>query len=152
VRVKARALVWIDGRLILAEQRRRGQPELSLPGGRVNAGESVTEALRREVLEETGLVIEPVRLLYVSERVGPAATQDLELIFLARSVGVPRLGGLRAVDLNGGERPDVRPPILDLIASDAATEWRGTPRWLGNLAAQARDAERRPSGQPVSSS
>ena len=35
--VKARAVILIDGRLIVANQRRRGHSELSLPGGRVNA-------------------------------------------------------------------------------------------------------------------
>jgi len=35
VLVKARAVILIDGLLIVANQRRRGESELSLPGGRV---------------------------------------------------------------------------------------------------------------------
>jgi len=133
MRVKARALIWIDGRLILAEQRRRGRMELSLPGGRVNDRESVLEAVKREVMEETGLEVTPGRLVYVLEFVDSVRTHDLELIFLATSTGVPRLNGFRAVDLGAGERPPVRPPLLDLIADDAAARWRANPRWLGNL-------------------
>lgn len=83
VRVKARALIWIDGRLIVAEQLRRGRKELSLPGGRVNDHEAVLDALKREVAEETGLEVAPGRLLYVSEIVQSVRTHDLELIFLA---------------------------------------------------------------------
>jgi len=137
VRVKARALIWIDRRLIVAEQYRQGRRELSLPGGRVNARESVHEALRREVAEETGLEVDPGRLVYISEVVESVRTHDLELIFLAESRGVPQLRRFRTIDLNAGERPPVRPPILDLIAGDIAAGWRDTPRWLGNLARPA---------------
>ena len=42
VRVKARAVILIDGRLIVAEQLRGGRSEFSLPGGRVNRNESVS--------------------------------------------------------------------------------------------------------------
>jgi 8-oxo-dGTP pyrophosphatase MutT (NUDIX family) len=133
VRVKTRAVIWIDDLLIVAAQRRRGRTELSLPGGRVNKYESVLDALKREVAEETGLEIIPGRLVYVSEIVESVRTHDLELIFLAETSGVPRLNGFRVVDVNAGERPPVRPPILEQIASDAATGWRNTPRWLGNL-------------------
>jgi len=133
VRVKARAVIWIDGLLILAEQSRRGRPELSLPGGRVNAHESVIDALKREVAEETGLEVDPGRLLYVSEHVESVRAHDLELIFLAEASGVPTLrGDFKTIDLDT-ERPDVRPPILEQIASDAKSGWADTPKWLGNV-------------------
>lgn len=48
------------GRLLLI---RRGRPPAaglwSIPGGRVEAGESDVEAVRRELLEETGLAVVP---------------------------------------------------------------------------------------------
>lgn len=54
-----------DGRLLLV--RRGHEPAIglwSVPGGHVEPGESDAEATRREVLEETGLLVE------VGERVG----------------------------------------------------------------------------------
>jgi 8-oxo-dGTP diphosphatase len=59
-----------DGRVVLI---RRGQApdagEWSIPGGGVELGESVVEALRREVREETGLEIAVGEFLEVYERV-----------------------------------------------------------------------------------
>lgn len=41
----------------------------SLPGGLVETGEGLEQAIRREVLEETGLRIEPVEMLGIFERI-----------------------------------------------------------------------------------
>jgi ADP-ribose pyrophosphatase YjhB (NUDIX family) len=73
--IKARAVILIDGRLIVANQRRRGRSELSLPGGRVNRFESVLDAVKREVAGETGFEVIPHRLLYVSEVVQSVCSQ-----------------------------------------------------------------------------
>jgi 8-oxo-dGTP diphosphatase len=59
-----------DGQLLLL--RRSSQSihfagEWEFPGGKVNPGERVGEALRREVLEETGLEVEPNGVAGVTE-------------------------------------------------------------------------------------
>ncbi len=59
-------IVLMDGKIVLI--RRRNEPfkgKLALPGGIVEYGESVEDALRRELEEEIGLVCEPVKLVGV---------------------------------------------------------------------------------------
>jgi 8-oxo-dGTP diphosphatase len=72
-----------DGKLVVSRERRRGVEHVLLPGGRVQAGEAITEALVREVAEETGLDVLPERLLYVAEVVGSYGVHDLNLVWLA---------------------------------------------------------------------
>jgi ADP-ribose pyrophosphatase YjhB (NUDIX family) len=58
------AVVWRGDRVLLI---RRGRPprlgQWSLPGGGQQVGETLIEAVAREVLEETGLQVEQVRFI-----------------------------------------------------------------------------------------
>ena len=64
------AIIFRDDSVLLV---RRANPPLagewSIPGGLVETGETTKEAILREVREETGLEIEPVRLVEVFERI-----------------------------------------------------------------------------------
>jgi 8-oxo-dGTP diphosphatase len=64
-----------EGRLLLIQ--RGHEPEAgrwSLPGGRVEPGESDAQALAREMLEETGLIVTPGPLVGAVERPGTGDT------------------------------------------------------------------------------
>ncbi len=64
------AVVVDEGRILLV---RRGREPLkgqwSLPGGLLELGESLTAGVAREVLEETGLIVEPVELIELLDRI-----------------------------------------------------------------------------------
>jgi 8-oxo-dGTP diphosphatase len=68
------AILEQEGRLLLVSEMRRldGQPRLcwDIPGGGAEPGESLEEALVREVREETGFTVEPVDLAFMIERFG----------------------------------------------------------------------------------
>jgi ADP-ribose pyrophosphatase YjhB (NUDIX family) len=131
VRVEVRAVIMVDGRLVVTAETRRGEPHAALPGGGVKRWETCHEALVREVREETELVIEPGSLLYVAEVVSRYRLHDLDLFFAAEVTGGLDRGRFALVDPAGGG--GVLPPILDEIGRDAAAGWSGHPRWLGNL-------------------
>lgn len=66
------ALIFDESKILLVE---RGKEPLkgwwSLPGGIVETGETLDAAVRREVLEETGLEIEPLSHFETFERIMP---------------------------------------------------------------------------------
>ncbi len=64
------AIVIESGRVLLVE---RGREPLkgywSLPGGVLEVGEKLADGVRREMLEETGLEIEPMSVVEIFERI-----------------------------------------------------------------------------------
>ena len=62
-RIAVSALIFNEGKVLLAH--RRDIDWWNLPGGGMEDGETVDEALRREVYEETGLEVEVVQLVGV---------------------------------------------------------------------------------------
>ena len=58
------AVIVKDGKIVLIKRKEEPfQGQYALPGGFVEYGETVEAALRREVLEETGLVVEVTSLV-----------------------------------------------------------------------------------------
>lgn len=99
------------GRLLLVK--RGHEPEAgrwSLPGGRVQPGESDPQAVVREVREETGLGVEPGRLVGAVQRPGPGGT-----VFDIYDYAATVSGGLLAAGDDAADARWVRPGDLDQL-------------------------------------
>jgi 8-oxo-dGTP diphosphatase len=127
------AVLWRDGRILLTHQT-EPHAELQLPGGGIDPGESPLRALHREVWEETGWTIAPLRRLGAFRRFAYMPDYDLWAeklctIYLARPlrpVGPPVEAGhsahwmtpedaARAVG-NAGDAEFVRQAIRKIMA------------------------------------
>jgi ADP-ribose pyrophosphatase YjhB (NUDIX family) len=107
-----------DNRVLLI---RRGQPPLlgewSLPGGVLECGETLREAVAREAREETGLLVQTGEMLGVYERV---IRDDVKRVryhyvlvdFLCRAVGGDLQAGSDAADVRWFTRKEL--PALKL--------------------------------------
>jgi len=83
--IRVTGILIEDRKILLVKQRVTQSRTWSLPGGRVEAGELLGEAINREMLEETGLVTEVERLLYVCDK-NDSAPPILHITFLLKKM------------------------------------------------------------------
>jgi ADP-ribose pyrophosphatase YjhB (NUDIX family) len=87
VHVRVTGVVIEGDRILLLDQDTDNGRGWSLPGGKVEEGETIRDALVREMREETGLDVEPGRLLYVCDHLPSDGTHVVHLTFEARRTG-----------------------------------------------------------------
>ena len=99
VRLAVKAVVVRDRSVLLLHHRYYGHEIYELPGGGQRFGETVYGALEREVLEETGVRVQPGSLLWVRDYIGAnhefagfkgqRRLHQVELVFAAEPAPVP---------------------------------------------------------------
>lgn len=115
------------GRILLIKRGRPpGEGLWSVPGGRVEPGETDAEAVAREVREETGLAVTVGALLGSVVRGGPEVTYDIFDYAATPAGGTPHAGD-DAADAAWFAVPelDALPMTPGLV--EALTEWGALP-------------------------
>ena len=86
--VTVAAIIERDGRVLFVEEEADGRRVLNQPAGHLDPGESLLEACRREVMEETAHVFEPTGLVGIYRwRYEPKDVTFLRFCFLGKLAG-----------------------------------------------------------------
>ncbi len=86
IRNSAKALIIKDGKMLAAKINDNGDIFYIMPGGGQESEETLEEAVRREVKEEFGLIVEPKTLEFVIEGVTGESFHRVDLVFLCEYI------------------------------------------------------------------
>lgn len=112
------AVIFDEDRVLLVQRGHAPmQGEWSLPGGALEVGERLEDGVRREVLEETGLIVEPIAMVEVFDRIARDVTGRVQFHYVLVDYLCCITGGSAAcssdaTDLRWAARDD-----LDTIAA-----------------------------------
>jgi ADP-ribose pyrophosphatase YjhB (NUDIX family) len=83
VRIRVAALIRnSEGKVLLIKQRKKGKDYWLLPGGGLEFGESLEDALKRELKEELNVEIINSKFLLISESIDPLGARHIvQIIF-----------------------------------------------------------------------
>ena len=119
IELRCSAIVIRSRSVLLLHRAHSGADDWVLPGGTPRPGESMAACARREVREETGLHVNPTRVAFVLEVVGPEpGPRTVDIVFSV----VPSVSGQPPAEREPGLRPvfvpvdriqtlDLRPPL-----------------------------------------
>ncbi len=130
-RHKRRKPVLVRSRCIVVDSRgrilmqREGNGVFSIPGGRLEWGETIPFCAVRELREEAGIEVNPLRLVYVVEVIYVKkgfSRHEVLFYFLCTHKGEPR-SSFQGLEFVWARPGDVRgmfwpPPLLDRIEKD----------------------------------
>lgn len=141
-RVRVAAVVPRERGILLVQHSKDGRSYHLLPGGGVEAGESLAAALVREVREETGLECEPLAPLFLNDSIDPdGARHVIQITFLVKVIGGTltdhpadeRVVGTIVVPLADLASLDLRPPMAEALVEASAAGYAAPARYLGPL-------------------
>jgi mutator protein MutT len=85
--VRPTGILIEDGRILIVKQEVSRERHWSLPGGKLEYGETIEQCLVREVKEETGIDIRVKEMLYVTDRFRHMNNHIVHISFLVERIG-----------------------------------------------------------------
>lgn len=98
-RNSAKAIIIKEGKMLVTKLNDQGDIFYIMPGGGQEAGETLEEAVVREVKEETGLLVRPKSLEFVIEGVTGERFHRIDLVFLCEFLSEDNTVNIKA-DVN----------------------------------------------------
>lgn len=140
-RVRVAAIITANDEVLLVRHEKDDHTYWMLPGGGVAFGESLETALKRELLEETGLSIDIGELVLLSDAIANDGSRHIvNLCFSATvSAGAPTLGtDARIVEVaflpvDSLASIQFFPPFGPALQECIRAGFSGPSRYLGNL-------------------
>ncbi len=84
--IRVTGILIEDDKILLVKQKVSEKRNWSLPGGKLEQGETLEQGIIREMKEETGLDIEIIKMLYLCD-VSASSNTLLHITFLLKRVG-----------------------------------------------------------------
>jgi 8-oxo-dGTP diphosphatase len=138
--IRVAGLLVHEGRILMVEQGHGEERYWLLPGGGVQFGETLADAVRREFDEELSLRVGVSKLLAIVESISPDPDYAKHVVHLVFEVSAPHevvpepseVKIIRAAFLDEMQlqSADVRPPITEFL-SGCVRELPSSPQFLG---------------------
>jgi ADP-ribose pyrophosphatase YjhB (NUDIX family) len=138
--IRVAGLLIRKGSILMVEQGRGDDRYWLLPGGGVRFGETLSDALRRELQEELGLRVGVQRLVAIVESISPEPDYAKHVVHLVFEISTPeeatpephdvKVLTARFLDEFQLQSADVRPPITEFLSA-CVREIPASPQYLG---------------------
>jgi 8-oxo-dGTP diphosphatase len=141
IELRCSAVVFRRRSVLLLRRTRGGDSDWVLPGGTPRPGESMAATARREVLEETGLHVDPSRVAFVLEVLGPdGGPRTVDIVFAATEDTAGAEPAQQEPDLAPAFLPvdeisqlDLRPPLAGHIRGMLGDRGSSYAPYLANM-------------------